>query len=170
MRINCEGGRGNLITMSFARWRHIVGCNSRVQTPATSISMCFTPLLATCDSFIQQNPRLPSSCTVTCSRQNSYDHWVAMTLQAIKWDKMDGKLEILDQTLLPATTHYIQVKDVEDGWKVIHKMQVSLRMFFRMFRDVCQDKLSNIDIKYNKIVMLLYLCFIDYNRCTFFFY
>ncbi|KMQ98283.1 methylthioribose-1-phosphate isomerase-like protein [Lasius niger] len=47
-----------------------------------------------------------------------------MTLQAIKWDKMDGKLEILDQTLLPATTHYIQVKDVEDGWKVIHKMQV----------------------------------------------
>lgn len=37
---------------------------------------------------------------------------------------MDGKLEILDQTLLPATTHYIQVKDVGDGWKVINKMQV----------------------------------------------
>lgn len=47
-----------------------------------------------------------------------------MTLQAIKWSKVDGSLEILDQTLLPVTTRYVQVKGVEDGWKVINKMQV----------------------------------------------
>ncbi|XP_012225906.2 methylthioribose-1-phosphate isomerase [Linepithema humile] len=47
-----------------------------------------------------------------------------MTLQAIKWNKADGKLEILDQTLLPVITRYVQVKGVEDGWKVINKMQV----------------------------------------------
>lgn len=49
-----------------------------------------------------------------------------MTLEAIKWSKVDGKLEVLDQTLLPATTSYIQIKGVEDGWQVINKMQVSL--------------------------------------------
>ncbi|XP_012523659.2 methylthioribose-1-phosphate isomerase [Monomorium pharaonis] len=47
-----------------------------------------------------------------------------MTLQAIKWNKDDSKLEILDQTLLPAITRYVQVEGVEDGWKVINKMQV----------------------------------------------
>jgi len=51
-----------------------------------------------------------------------------MTLQAIRWSKVDGKLEILDQTLLPAVTSYIQVKGVEDGWKVINKMQVGLSL------------------------------------------
>ncbi|XP_035742350.1 methylthioribose-1-phosphate isomerase-like [Vespa mandarinia] len=45
-----------------------------------------------------------------------------MTLQAIKWK--DGKLEVLDQVLLPAVSKYIVVKGVEDGWKVINKMQV----------------------------------------------
>jgi len=50
-----------------------------------------------------------------------------MTLQAIKWNKADGKLEILDQTLLPVITRYVQVKGVEDGWKVINKMQVGLQ-------------------------------------------
>ncbi|XP_076287497.1 methylthioribose-1-phosphate isomerase isoform X1 [Lasioglossum baleicum] len=45
-----------------------------------------------------------------------------MTLQAIKWE--NGKLEILDQILLPAITRYVPVKGVEDGWKVINKMQV----------------------------------------------
>lgn len=49
-----------------------------------------------------------------------------MTLQAIKWSKVDGTLEILDQTLLPAITRYVQVEGVEDGWKVINKMQVGL--------------------------------------------
>lgn len=47
-----------------------------------------------------------------------------MTLQAIKWE--NGKLEILDQILLPAISRYIPVKGVEDGWKVINNMQVRL--------------------------------------------
>lgn len=59
-----------------------------------------------------------------------------MSLEAIKWDNKEGKLEILDQTQLPWATHYIQVKNVENGWNVINKMQVSLRMFFKIFRDV----------------------------------
>lgn len=45
-----------------------------------------------------------------------------MTLQAIKWE--DGKLEVLDQILLPAISRYVSVKGVEDGWKVINSMQV----------------------------------------------
>lgn len=45
-----------------------------------------------------------------------------MTLEAIKWE--NGKLEILDQILLPAITRYVPVRGVEDGWKVINKMQV----------------------------------------------
>ncbi|KAK0168307.1 hypothetical protein PV327_002128 [Microctonus hyperodae] len=45
-----------------------------------------------------------------------------MALEAIKYKK--GKLEILDQTLLPAITRYVPVQGVEDGWKVINKMQV----------------------------------------------
>ncbi|XP_034184172.2 methylthioribose-1-phosphate isomerase isoform X2 [Osmia lignaria lignaria] len=45
-----------------------------------------------------------------------------MTLQAIKWE--NGRLEILDQILLPAMSRYIPVKGVEDGWKVINNMQV----------------------------------------------
>ncbi|XP_011865942.1 PREDICTED: methylthioribose-1-phosphate isomerase [Vollenhovia emeryi] len=47
-----------------------------------------------------------------------------MTLQAIKWSKANGELEVLDQTLLPAATRYVQVRGVEDGWRVINKMQV----------------------------------------------
>ncbi|XP_076379160.1 methylthioribose-1-phosphate isomerase isoform X1 [Megalopta genalis] len=45
-----------------------------------------------------------------------------MTLQAIKWE--NGRLEILDQILLPVISRYVPVKGVEDGWKVINKMQV----------------------------------------------
>ncbi|CAH1979907.1 unnamed protein product [Acanthoscelides obtectus] len=45
-----------------------------------------------------------------------------MTLRAIKYE--NNSLEILDQLLLPAQSKYIQVKGVEDGWKVINKMQV----------------------------------------------
>ncbi|XP_043289011.1 methylthioribose-1-phosphate isomerase [Venturia canescens] len=45
-----------------------------------------------------------------------------MTLQAIKWE--NGKLEVLDQILLPAISRYVVVNGVEDGWKVINKMQV----------------------------------------------
>lgn len=45
-----------------------------------------------------------------------------MTLQAIRWE--NHKLQILDQLKLPKETEYIDVKNVEDGWQVINKMQV----------------------------------------------
>lgn len=45
-----------------------------------------------------------------------------MSLQSICYNK--GKLEILDQLLLPVQSKYVDVKGVEDGWKVINKMQV----------------------------------------------
>ncbi|KAJ8973574.1 hypothetical protein NQ317_001600 [Molorchus minor] len=45
-----------------------------------------------------------------------------MSLRAIKYE--NNTLEILDQLLLPAQTKYISVRGVEDGWKVINKMQV----------------------------------------------
>lgn len=34
-------------------------------------------------------------------------------------------MEILDQLLLPVVSKYVPVRGVEDGWKVINKMQVS---------------------------------------------
>jgi len=46
-----------------------------------------------------------------------------MTLKSIRYE--NGKLEILDQLLLPAQSQYIEVKGVEDGWRAIHKMHVS---------------------------------------------
>lgn len=46
-----------------------------------------------------------------------------MTLRAIKYE--NGSLEILDQLLLPAQSKFILVNGVEDGWKVINKMQVT---------------------------------------------
>ncbi|XP_058795180.1 methylthioribose-1-phosphate isomerase [Phymastichus coffea] len=45
-----------------------------------------------------------------------------MALRAIKWS--DGKLEILDQLLLPKETVFIEIKSVKDGWNAINKMQV----------------------------------------------
>lgn len=45
-----------------------------------------------------------------------------MALRAIKYE--NRKLEILDQLLLPAESKYIQIKNVEDGWRAINKMQV----------------------------------------------
>nr|CAD7462776.1 unnamed protein product [Timema tahoe] len=45
-----------------------------------------------------------------------------MTLKSIKYE--NGKLEILDQLLLPDVTKYIPVLGVETGWQVINKMQV----------------------------------------------
>lgn len=45
-----------------------------------------------------------------------------MSLRAIKYE--GNSLEILDQLLLPAQSKYIKVEGVEDGWKVINKMQV----------------------------------------------
>lgn len=45
-----------------------------------------------------------------------------MALESIRYS--NGKLEILDQLLLPAQNKYVTVKGVEDGWKVINRMQV----------------------------------------------
>lgn len=47
-----------------------------------------------------------------------------MQLQAIKYNPSLGKLEILDQLLLPLESKYLQINGVEDGWKAINKMQV----------------------------------------------
>ena len=45
-----------------------------------------------------------------------------MTLEAIRY--RDGTLQVLDQLLLPFKTEYIDIKDTNDGWKVIKEMQV----------------------------------------------
>lgn len=47
-----------------------------------------------------------------------------MSLRAIKYE--NNNLEILDQLLLPAQSKFITINGVEDGWKVINKMQVTL--------------------------------------------
>ncbi|XP_059489982.1 methylthioribose-1-phosphate isomerase [Neocloeon triangulifer] len=44
------------------------------------------------------------------------------TLQSIKYES--GKLEILDQLLLPSKSEYIAINGVEEGWQAIHLMQV----------------------------------------------
>ncbi|RLU21791.1 hypothetical protein DMN91_006167 [Ooceraea biroi] len=46
-----------------------------------------------------------------------------MTLQAIQWEKQEGRLQILDQKLLPDVTQYSEIKGVGDGWKAINSMQ-----------------------------------------------
>lgn len=53
-----------------------------------------------------------------------------MTLKSIRYES--GKLEILDQLLLPAQSQYIEVKGVEDGWQAIHKMHVSNMCIFKI--------------------------------------
>lgn len=45
-----------------------------------------------------------------------------MALESIRYS--NGQLDILDQLLLPAQNKYLPVKGVEDGWKVINRMQV----------------------------------------------
>lgn len=45
-----------------------------------------------------------------------------MTLEAISYTK--GTLQILDQLLLPAKSVFIQIRNTEDGWNAIKKMQV----------------------------------------------
>lgn len=54
-----------------------------------------------------------------------------MALQSIRYEP--GKLEILDQLLLPVQSKYVNVRGVEDGWRVINKMQVSWFPFGRRF-------------------------------------
>lgn len=53
-----------------------------------------------------------------------------MTLKSIIYES--GKLEILDQLLLPTQSKYIEVRGVEDGWRAIHKMHVSKLNIFKI--------------------------------------
>ena len=46
------------------------------------------------------------------------------TLQAIKYDC--GQLEILDQLLLPQSCTYLAICSVQDAWKAIREMKVTL--------------------------------------------
>lgn len=64
-----------------------------------------------------------------------------MSLRAIKYE--NNTLEILDQLLLPAQSKFIKVNGVEDGWKVINKMQVAnfkLSHFFFWIRNLISFK------------------------------
>ena len=45
-----------------------------------------------------------------------------MTLEAIRYG--DGRLEILNQLLLPAETVYEELKTVDDAWQAIRTMKV----------------------------------------------
>ncbi len=46
-----------------------------------------------------------------------------MSLEAIRYKR--GELSILDQLLLPTTSQYEPVKNVQDGWRVIREMKVN---------------------------------------------
>ena len=48
---------------------------------------------------------------------------LVMSLKPIIY--VPGKLNILDQLLLPLESKYFEVKSVEDGWTAIRKMQVN---------------------------------------------
>ncbi len=45
-------------------------------------------------------------------------------VESIRYDPTAGTLRVLDQLLLPTEIRYIDVNTVEDGWSVIHNMQV----------------------------------------------
>lgn len=45
-----------------------------------------------------------------------------MNLEAIRY--VPGKLEVLDQSLFPHRTQYVKIEGVEDGFKVIDRVQV----------------------------------------------
>lgn len=55
-----------------------------------------------------------------------------MSLRAIKYE--NNNLEILDQLLLPAQSKFLTINGVEDGWKVINKMQVLKPIVFSFSR------------------------------------
>lgn len=65
-----------------------------------------------------------------------------MSLESIKYN--NGTLEILDQLLLPVQSKYVSVKGVEDGWKVINKMQVCKFLYFLKYNFMTRKKKTNI--------------------------
>ena len=70
-------------------------------------------------SKVKVQTSVPVNVASTCLTPN-------MTLEAIRYK--DGKLEILDQLLLPHETKFIPVKNTQDGWTVIKTMQVKKKM------------------------------------------
>ena len=46
------------------------------------------------------------------------------TLEAILYDSKKNQLKVLDQLLLPSQYEYLEVNNVEDGWRVIRDMNV----------------------------------------------
>lgn len=57
-----------------------------------------------------------------------------MVLQSIRFNSENGELEVIDQLLLPEKTQYLKIKGVEDGWKVINKMQVRAENLSLVYR------------------------------------
>ena len=53
---------------------------------------------------------------------------ISMTLEAIKYDPQQARLEILNQLLLPHQTVYEQINSVEDAWHAIRDMKVGRRL------------------------------------------
>ena len=47
-----------------------------------------------------------------------------MGLEAIRYDASAGRLQILNQLLLPSKSEYEEVACVEDAWKAIKEMKV----------------------------------------------
>jgi len=47
-----------------------------------------------------------------------------LTLEAIKYNKNSGELDILDQLKLPHETVYLKIENIKDGWRAINSMQV----------------------------------------------
>lgn len=52
-----------------------------------------------------------------------------MSLESIRFDKVQGSLQILNQLLLPEQTVYEPVNDVEDAWKAIREMKVRIMLY-----------------------------------------
>jgi len=88
-----------------------------------------------------------------------------MVLQSIRFNSENGELEVIDQLLLPEKTQYLKIKGVEDGWKVINKMQVrgapaiaivgSLSLAVEIWKEEFQDKktlLREIEGKLNYLI------------------
>ena len=77
-----------------------------------------------------------------------------MSLQSIKYSP--GKLEILDQLLLPVISKYITVKGVEDCWKVINRMQVRMAYILSLIKIFIDHKISQNFNKFDCFIRFLY--------------
>ena len=56
------------------------------------------------------------------------EHNVTMTLEAIKYN--EGRLEILNQLLLPAQSVYEHITSVDEAWEAIRSMKVGWIAFY----------------------------------------